>query len=71
MILEKYSIYNTIATRHNQSCYGYWHEIYEGKPKPPDKWSDWRELASREQREKRERTKSTDNNYDGRNYITE
>mmetsp|Transcript_42162 Transcript_42162/g.112501 ORF Transcript_42162/g.112501 Transcript_42162/m.112501 type:complete len:109 (+) Transcript_42162:592-918(+) len=54
-----------------QTCYEYWHEVYEGKPLPEGKWAHWRSVAGEAQVAKREKTEPHHNNYDGRNYITE
>lgn len=52
-------------------CYNHWHEQYMGKPKPADLWPAWRSVSSQTNIAKKEEIKPEDNNYDGRNYITE
>lgn len=50
-----------------------WHmrNRYTGKPKPADLWPPWRSVSSQENIDKKEKIRPEDNNYDGRNYITE
>ena len=51
-------------------CYGALYELYGGD-EPYSIYRPWREVASQELIEKRDRVSPLDNNYDGRNYITE
>lgn len=53
------------------TCYDHWHGKYTGKPKPKGLWKPWRSVANRAMVEKKEKTNPADNNYDGRNFITE
>jgi len=53
------------------TCYYVWHKILAGKDAPAGRWLPWREVATSEEIRKKEARKPTDNNYDGRNYISE
>jgi hypothetical protein len=44
---------------------------YTGKPKPADLWPPWRRVSSQKNIDEKEKVRPEDNNYDGRNYITE
>ncbi|KAJ8607482.1 hypothetical protein CTAYLR_009432 [Chrysophaeum taylorii] len=52
-------------------CYNAMHLRFAGTPKPPRAWPPWRLVAGAALVEQREATSPADNNYDGRNYITE
>jgi len=54
------------------TCYNALHRRFKGgRDKPPSMWRPWRGLASPALIERREKTDPAENNYDGRNYITE
>ncbi len=46
-------------------------QTHLGKPKPANKWKPWRKIAKKAQIKSASKIKPEDNNYDGRNYITE
>ena len=61
-----------------QTCFDNWefewggHEDeYVSAAVAEDRYPDWRTVANDETIKRREGTKPADNNYDGRNYITE
>lgn len=54
------------------ACYNALHRRFKGgRDKPPSMWRPWRGLASPALIDRRDKTNPVDNNYDGRNYITE
>lgn len=52
-------------------CYPLWHKYLKGHDVSPNRWRPWREAASAEIVKKKDAMRPTENNYDGRNHITE
>ena len=54
------------------TCYNVLHRKFKGgRDKPPSMWRPWRNIAAPALLEKRATIDPLQNNYDGRNYITE
>lgn len=52
-------------------CYPLWHRYLTGEEAPTGRWDPWRDIASASDAAKKDRVKPKDNNYDGRNYISQ
>ncbi len=52
-------------------CFSALHQTHAGVKKPKGKWAPWRTLAAKDYIKKTEDVSPNDNNYDGRNFITE